>query len=300
MQPINFSQDLKNDLTQALRTAVYKFNLYKNRKKKWQEALRLDLIIQRNRYLLTLIDHSVKYILPKNGELLEDPGLTFLSGKPILLPHAYMLFEIPFEDTPDQKITKLVIMVSDEEEYIGINFLPYYIKKPAWDIMDTVSIHKNFIIMKDTTTGPMLNGVRFPKFMDHQVAAGIITTTLGILNALASTRPKIVTKKRAITDSRNLKNPSKIPSSDSEEYRYVYMDLPKSVPVKSETEESCRRLLDERYRPHEYKRKAHERRYKSGKIVQIPEVIVNEGIGYRAEKKYIVRGPKQLTKHIGA
>lgn len=300
MQPINFSQDLKNDLTQALRTAVYKFNLYKNRKKKWQEALRLDLIIQRNRYLLTLIDNSVKYILPQNGELLEDPGLTFLSGKPILLPHTRMLFEIPFDPTSNQKITKLVIALNDEGEYIGINFLPYYNKDQFWDILDTVYVDKNFIIMKDTTTGPMLKGIRFPKFMDHQVAAGIIRTTLDILNALASTKPKIVTKQRTITNPHILKTPSKIPSSDSEEYRYVYMDLPKSVPVKSETEEPCRRLLDERYRPHEYKRKAHERRYKSGKVVQIPEVIVNEGIGYRAEKKYIVRGPKQLTKHIGA
>ena len=293
MEHINYSSSVLQQITQELLRITPKSKKGQKKKKKvisedTQTKIR-DL-----KWMTKAITRATKYILPPGAEFGMPKDMLSIFGKKLILPYDPWVWEIP----PSlHNSNKVFILLYKQDEWIEVRATVFnYSKSSTWHSLQAFGMHEE-ILLEHFPNSNRLNPNKAIRVYDgmRPDSFELPFYVLEIMSALASTTVRKETRTRQITSSVSVKkDPStKVPLSGTEEYQYVYIDIPKPINPPSAITEGDRRTIEERFRPQEHKRKAHQRKYKSGKIVDIPELVINSGVGQYVEKKYIVRGPKQ-------
>jgi len=269
-------------------------------------------------YVAKLHRDSEKFVLPDNGFVLDDKGLSGLpNDEELRLPFKTICLEFNVtrdrsEDRPEDQFIiqaqqaemrakgiegnyaettilsrKRLVYATESGDERFIFFQPcfYDEKHKKWCILPMGAIPK-----KDfkTTTADGSCAIliatsdgRFP-ITDYNDEAHAL---MNFLNALSCANvnvgpPKIL--KKAQFNNKSL--PKGVLPFDS--YRILEIDVvsPEATDYAGPSEG-----IDERFRPREHVRRGHKRHYKSGKVVWINDKTVNEGVGHKVVKTYVVK-----------
>lgn len=247
---------------------------------------------------LQWIRESQKFILPPDGYILSDKTLRALSPDEIHLPFPTIALEFPNTvpkaiDPKKYAYSKTLIVLHEDETHINMRVVSWLVEPKTWTALPairfpkrhTFTLHEHGIIeMKNVQikVGPST-------IEEYQHEINVVLDFLNALSCRNVHMDQTITsaKKANKNKSHSKKSTKDILPFDT--YRYLTIDAPRQRKTSTEEEQQLLYTPGDRYRPREHLRMGHPRKYKNGITLWINDMKINEGIGKRVEKTYIVR-----------
>lgn len=308
MQPTNYCRNvipvLQADIEKCSQSLQYAHKIKFENKERLRQ---LRTYIQDMDQTIRWIRESQKFILPTNGYILSDKTLRALSPSEIHLPFPTIALEYPSDinqtiDPNKYEYSKTLIVLHEDEDDIHLRLVSWLVKPKTWTALPALKFPKrNAFKVQDNGVIEMHRLQIKPGPSNLQEYQYEITVVLDFLNALAC---KNVHMDQTVTSE---KKPNKVKPRDKKSttkvlpfdtYRYLTIDVPRKRTNSSEEEQELLYTPGDRYRPREHLRMGHPRKYKNGITLWINDMKINEGIGHRVEKTYIIRGPKQNKESV--
>lgn len=291
MRNTNYSREIKSILTKQLRQHVSRKKLIS--KKKFLEQLNAQQTIDYCRNILRDIEIAQKFILPDVNTILTPKPFTNIVDKDLELPYKVIILEMPMSlDSAD----KCWMLVHDTGDNFNILVAVYELKPNKWILSPPIILDKKKpLTWHDGRVVVLTQCMKHAPEMSENVCCYFVDTLCRFLDMLAAPTVYIQDSPKDIVanNTKSSKKKNKNPQMPYDDYKYVFLDLPRVVKIP--TNSSNRTLCEERFRPHEHTRAGHWRKYKSGKEVYIQPMEINQGVRKRVEKIYVVRPLKQVS-----
>lgn len=223
---------------------------------------------------------AVKFMLPKNGVLIEDEQLKGLADvEEIRLPYPKTILEYE-TDFLDDEFTKTILICREDLKKGRIAILQWmYSKKynewagaPIASIYTKQSLNRNdgsdIKYLISAFSEDEANGYHYSSVALHN-----------LLNALACSNVKIEKLERR----KPLKG-KKMDALPFDDYHVLTVATPSAKASVSNQTES----IGDRHSPREHLRRGHIRRLQDGKKIWVNAAIINAGVGAKIHKNYAV------------
>lgn len=234
--------------------------------------------------MLSLCRASQKFLLPENGELIDDPEMRALDNDMQLrLPHQFIALEYPLSSAYGQQdnaelLTKEVVFAWEVDDGVIVQRVSFSKHDASWGIGNTYILPRTGFL-RDSEGG-------FRQFRYKQLFGGHgpdneepdsngISRLLYFLNALSCAN---VTVERSASGKANkaIRKKGALPFDD---YHILTIDVPSRVQGDGIAQGSHRS-------PREHLRRGHIRRLQDGRKLWVNATVVNPGIGGKVAKDY--------------
>lgn len=230
---------------------------------------------------------SVKFILPMNGVIFEDPSYVNVDER-ISLPFKSMVLEYPSNIKPESNdlvyTTKNILLVGEDDSYIYIKSFFYCHSinlDPGWCVYPTIKIPRDFPLDRSnpkevrfkltSTNDPLFEYIK----LDPAEYTRDINTVISLINALSCSNV-----------STEVITPRKQPKASSgkrrfDDYHILVINASKKGGRSSGGSGS-------HSSPREHLRRGHIRRLET-KSIWVNSSVVNAGVGKPVHKDYMVK-----------
>jgi hypothetical protein len=238
-------------------------------------------------HMLALCRASQKFLLPENGELIDDPELRALDADfEIRLPHPFLALEYQLSGAYGLQgdgtvLSKDVVFAWEVEDNIIVQRVSFSRHQGAWGIGNSYMIPR-VGFLRESASG-------FRQFKYSQFFGGVapdneemepngISRLLYFLNALACSNVK-VERSEASKVHKAMRKKGALPFDD---YHILTIDVPGGRADNGLGAGSHRS-------PREHLRRGHIRRLQDGRKLWVNATVVNPGVGGKVTKDYAVR-----------